>query len=85
MLDVLKMKSLQPYVVIVEEQHKKKANWQRDENPFDLEVPKVNQPVSRLCWLEGSRYWNNTDARCFQSARKVGESNPEKSCDLMGS
>jgi hypothetical protein len=41
------------YVIIVEHEHGQKAKRYGDENPFNLQVPKVDEPASVLCGIKG--------------------------------
>jgi hypothetical protein len=70
-------------MVIVKQQHCQETKGHSDKHPFDIQVPKVNEPISRLCRMEGLGDGNSLDVRRLERARKMGETDPEESAELL--
>jgi hypothetical protein len=71
------------YMVIVEEQHDEKAEGNRDGNPFPFEVPKINDPASRLCWVEGSGDGDSLNVRVLDGPWDMREADPKDGAELV--
>lgn len=65
------------HVVIVEQQHHQEPKRQGDKHPLDIQVPKVDNPTTRLRRLESIRDRHASDVAVLQSPRDVGEADPE--------
>lgn len=69
-------------MIIIEEQHNQKSKWQRHENPFSVQFPKVNQPASRLRRVKGFADRNTGYIHNFERTGDVRKSHPENCSDL---
>ena len=71
-------------MVIVEQQHHQEPKRQSDKYPLDIEVPKVNEPTTRLRRPESSRDRYAGDVAILESARDMREADPENCRELNG-
>ena len=70
-------------MVVIEKQHNQEPERHGYENPFRVEVPKVNQPAARLRWRECLGDWDTCDIGRVDPPRDVREANPEDGAKLM--
>jgi hypothetical protein len=59
-------------MIVVEEKHGQKPKRHSNKYPLQIQIPEVNQPVSRLCGIERSNDREGTDVGGFQSIGDVG-------------
>ena len=69
-------------MVIVKQQHGQETKGYSDKHPFDVQVPKVNEPISRLCRMEGLGDRDSLDVRRLERTREMGETDPEEGAEL---
>jgi hypothetical protein len=65
-------------MVVVEQQHGEKAEWERHKYPANVQVPKVNDPVALLCGLEGFSDWHEGNVSALQSPGDMRKADPEQ-------
>ena len=70
------------YVIIVEQKHSQETKRHSNKDPFDIQVPKVDQPAPRLRWIKGFGDGHAFDVRCIESSREVREADPEEGSKL---
>lgn len=71
-------------MIVVEEKHHQEAKGYGYEDPFDIQIPKVNDPVSILSGLESADSWYAVLLGPAQTPRKVREADPEQSWKYKG-
>ena len=72
-------------MIIVEEQHDQESKWHSHKYPLHVERPKVDQPASRLRWVESSADGQNADVGSLDCTRNVSKADPENGCNLCNS
>lgn len=70
------------YMIVVEEEHKKETERKSYENPFNIQMPEVDQPRSICCRMERLCDWQIADVCSLQVSRKVRKADPKNRAEL---
>ena len=69
-------------MVVIEEKHQQESNRQGNKDPFDVQIPKVDEPASIDGRIKSPSMWQLADVRCSQLAGEMSETRPEYRGDL---
>lgn len=69
-------------MIVVEQQHEQEPDGHGDKDPFDVEMPELDEPATVHGWIECACVRQLGDIGLLQDARKMGEACPKQGGEL---